>query len=363
MLLAATGGKALWYATRGFGVVSLLMLTASVVLGIMTRNRHEGREWPRFVVAAMHRNVSLLVVVFVALHVVTTVQDAFAPIHYLDAIIPFASPYRTAWLGFGTVAVDLLLALTITSLLRARIGYRAWQLVHWTSYACWPVAFVHALGTGSDTRALWSIVLDAAVLLAVVGAVVWRFIVLRREGGRVPPGIVALAVVVPVGLVFWAHRGPMQPGWGRRHKVVAAAPIVPRPQTTETTAPAPAEAQGFDGELRAVRVAGAVDATGRRTVSIRGTVHSDPALSFDLALRGPASGSGVSLETGTLTLGPAGDTQHWTGAVQNLTGSHVDAQVHDASGHLLAVSADLVIDRAIGSVGGTVHGTPAEGTR
>ena len=84
---------------------------------------------------------------------------------------------------------------------------------------------------------------------------------------------------------------------------------------------------------------------------------------IDLALRGPASGSGVSLESGTLTLGPAGDTQHWTGAVQNLTGSHVDAQVHDASGHLLAVSADLVIDRAIGSVGGTVHGTPAEGTR
>src|SRR3954453_12388633 len=135
-MIAATGGKALWYATRGTGVVSLLLLTASVVLGIATSVRVETPSWPRYVIEFVHKNVSLLVMVFIALHVATTVQDGYVPIHYLDALIPFRSSYRTIWLGLGTVAFDLLLALVVTSLLRARVGYRAWRFVHWFAYAC-----------------------------------------------------------------------------------------------------------------------------------------------------------------------------------------------------------------------------------
>ena len=169
-MIAATGGKAFWYATRGTGVVSLILLTASVVLGIVTSIRLEARGWPRYVIELVHKNVSLLVVVFLGLHIVTTVQDGYVPIHYLDALIPFRSPYRTFWLGLGTVAFDLLVALVVTSLLRVRLGYRSWRFVHWFAYVCWPFAFVHALGTGSDARYGWSVVLDLAMLAAVVAS-------------------------------------------------------------------------------------------------------------------------------------------------------------------------------------------------
>jgi sulfoxide reductase heme-binding subunit YedZ len=167
-------GPVLWYLTRGSGAVTLLLLTAAVVLGITTRTHRAGLRWPRFVTAGLHRNVSLLVVVFLAVHVATTVIDGYAPIGWLDALVPFRSAYRPLLLGLGALAADLLLALVVTSLLRRRIGQRGWRAVHRLAYACWPVAFVHGLGVGSDTGQAWMLVLDACAAAAVGAAVVWR---------------------------------------------------------------------------------------------------------------------------------------------------------------------------------------------
>ena len=131
-LLAATGnGKTLWYLTRGTGAVALILLTASVVLGVMSSTRLQTRRLPRFLVSGLHRNLTLLALVFLAVHVVSTVADGFAPIGFQDAFLPFISPYRPFWLGLGAVALDLLLALVVTSLLRNRIGLRIWRVLHW----------------------------------------------------------------------------------------------------------------------------------------------------------------------------------------------------------------------------------------
>ena len=151
-MLAATSSKALWYATRATGMVCLVLLTLSVALGVAEVVRFASPRWPRFVVAAVHRNASLLAVAFLGVHIVTAVADSFAPIRIIDAFVPFVGSYRPIWLGLGTVASDLLLALVITSLLRERIGYPIWRAMHWAAYAAWPVALVHGLGTGSDTR-------------------------------------------------------------------------------------------------------------------------------------------------------------------------------------------------------------------
>src|SRR5579859_4745567 len=101
-VVAVSAQKAMWFASRGTGVVCLLLLTASVVLGVITTVRFETLHWPRFVLEGLHRNVSLLILVFIVLHVVTTVVDGFVKIGYLDAVVPFHSPYRTFWLGLGT---------------------------------------------------------------------------------------------------------------------------------------------------------------------------------------------------------------------------------------------------------------------
>jgi predicted ferric reductase len=172
---ATSNGKVLWYLTRGTGLVSLLLLTASMVLGITEAVRWASPRWPRFVTASLHKNVSLLATVFIAVHIVTSVLDGFVRIRWLEVVVPFIGLYRPEWLGLGAVAVDLMVALVITSLLRQYLGYRTWRAIHWTAYACWPLAFIHGLGTGSDTAFGWDLAMSLSCLAAVVGAVLWRF--------------------------------------------------------------------------------------------------------------------------------------------------------------------------------------------
>ena len=179
----------LWFATRGAGVVSLLMFTAVIVLGVMTSVRWQAGQWPRFLTAEVHRTIALLSVVFLALHVATAVVDPYASLGWISAIVPFASSYRPFWLGLGVVSVDLLVAVIVTSLLRARVGRRIWRAVHWTAYASWPFALAHGIGAGSDASAAWMIGIEAACIVAVVTAVAWRLLAGRRSADL--PAVVA----------------------------------------------------------------------------------------------------------------------------------------------------------------------------
>ena len=164
----------LWYMARGTGFVAVMMLTVSVALGVLTTMRWSAPRWPRFVTAALHKNVSLLAVVFLATHIATTLFDPVSPVHLLNAIIPFTGRYRPLGIGLGVVAVDLLGALVITSLLRARIGYRVWRAVHWSAYACWPVAMLHGLESGTDASLPWARAVYVACAALVFAAAGWR---------------------------------------------------------------------------------------------------------------------------------------------------------------------------------------------
>ncbi len=166
---------ALWFAGRATGLVSLLLLTATVVLGATHAGRGAAAAWPRFTVQAVHRNLSLLTVGFLAVHVTTAVVDPYAPIRWVDAVVPFGSAYEPFWLGLGAVALDLLIAVAVTSLARARIGLRVWRAVHLAAYGLWPVAVLHGLGIGgADSRTPWILAIDALCVLAVATAVGWR---------------------------------------------------------------------------------------------------------------------------------------------------------------------------------------------
>src|SRR5437763_5307667 len=137
-MLGAAGPSATWYLARSAGAVSLLLLTGAVVLGVVEVRRWSSARWPRFAIDSLHRNVALLAVCFLAVHILTSVLDGFTSIGLGDALIPFAGSYRTFWLGLGAVAFDLLLAVAFTSLLRHRLGYARWRAVHWLAYASWP---------------------------------------------------------------------------------------------------------------------------------------------------------------------------------------------------------------------------------
>ena len=172
---------AYWYLTRGTGIVALVLLTLSLAFGVANALRMRVPGAPRFVTLGIHRSVSLLAVTFVAVHVLTTVADGYVPIGILSAVVPFSSGYRPFWVGLGAVAFDLLLALVITSLLRRRVGYRVWRAVHWSAYACWPIAFVHALGTGTDVGSAWLTAVLASLAGLVAAAVIGRWSVHRQR--------------------------------------------------------------------------------------------------------------------------------------------------------------------------------------
>jgi sulfoxide reductase heme-binding subunit YedZ len=166
--------EALWYLGRGTGVVSLVLLTVVVALGIASRSGRPAFGLPRFAVTAVHRNASLLAVTLLAVHVTTLLADPYAQLKLVDIVLPFVGTYRPLWLGLGTLGLDLIVALVVTSLLRHRLGLRTWRAVHWLAYATWPVAFLHGLGTGTDAGQLWLRATAVACAAAVVGAVAWR---------------------------------------------------------------------------------------------------------------------------------------------------------------------------------------------
>ncbi len=205
-----------WYVTRATGAVALVLLTASVVIGIAAIARLRGPGVPRFVVDGLHRTVSLLAIVLLVIHILTSVLDSFAPISLTDAVIPFAGTYRPLWLGLGAVAFDLMLAVTITSLLRRRLGHARWRSVHWLAYAAWPVAVLHGFGTGSDVHQTWMLFIDIACIAAVLGAVVVRVTIGWPENARLRLGMLGVAGMFALGLVVWLPSGPLAKGWARR---------------------------------------------------------------------------------------------------------------------------------------------------
>ena len=169
--------QALWYASRATGLVCLLLVTATTVLGLLGAARVATPNWPRFVVAGLHRNLSLLTVVFLAVHISTAIIDPYAGISWLDAVLPFTSSYQPLWLGLGAVALDLMIAITVTSLLRTRLSYRAWRIVHLTSYVLWPIVVIHGLGNGgTDRHQAWILALYALCALTVATAGVLRLV-------------------------------------------------------------------------------------------------------------------------------------------------------------------------------------------
>lgn len=183
----ATNSQYLWFISRGSGLVLLVLFSVVIVLGVATRLGAAPRRWPRFMTAELHRTLSLFGIALLVLHVVTAILDPYVTIGWPATVLPFASPYRAAAIGFGTLAVDLAGAVLITSLARARLGYRAWRTVHWLAYIAWPVAFVHSLTAGGDLHYWWVALVECGSAAAVAAAVIARLLGRRQPDPGLPP--------------------------------------------------------------------------------------------------------------------------------------------------------------------------------
>jgi methionine sulfoxide reductase heme-binding subunit len=177
----------LWYTTRASGIVTLILLTLTMVLGLVTTNRVQARSWPGFAQQEIHRRISILAVIFLAIHVLTSLLDTFVHIGWPAIVVPFTSPYSRFWVGLGTIALDLMLAVFISSLLRSHLKPATWRGIHWLAYACWPIALAHTFGMGTDSREHWVIALGVLCVLVVGLALLWRMRVTAKRKGQAQP--------------------------------------------------------------------------------------------------------------------------------------------------------------------------------
>jgi sulfoxide reductase heme-binding subunit YedZ len=375
-VIAAAGPSPLWYLTRGTGLVALVLLTATLVLGIVTSGRWSSQRWPRFVNAELHRRISLLVIVLLGVHILTAELDTYAPVGWLAVLVPFASAYRPLWLGLGTLAFDLLLALIGTSLLREHLGYRVWRTVHWAAYACWPIAVVHGLGTGTDARAGWTQLLTVACALTVIAALAARLGQGWRKAPALRLGAGGAIVAVALATGSWAAAGPLRPGWSRRAgtppSLIASATPAAGPSTplaagrgASTGAPAAGGRSDtasvplpFESTIGGTLAQQGPGSSGSVVIVIDGHLTGTEAGTIHFTLRGAAAGGGVSLRSSAVELTLDGG-KTFTGEVLALDGSQILARVGSPGQPTIALEANLQIDPAEGTVTGTVSATLA----
>lgn len=364
---AGAGLAPLWYTTRATGEVALVLLTATLVLGVAGVTRFATPRWPRLVTSGLHRNLSLMAVAFLAGHILSALLDTYAPVGWSAAVLPFSSSYRPFWLGLGTLAFDLLLAVMVTSLLRARLRYRSWRAIHWTAYAAWPLALWHGLGTGTDGRLPWLLAIDAICVASVLAAVLWRLSVVGPATRRL--GMAGVGAVFALATVVFVAVGPLRPGWARRagtpaallsHGGQAGAPGGQAGAGTGAGTGVPAVSPAtaaFAGRI--AQSGSSQDTTVTVTADTRGSLRQHVVIT----LRGASGqGGGIALSSGRVSValaGPAGGggaASVFQGPVTSLNGSMVGAVLTGPRGQQVPVRVSLSITGA--NVTGRLQVTP-----
>jgi len=321
-----------WVVARASGFTAYVLVTLSVVFGLVLSQRWQSRRaWPRLVNDQLHQYTTLLAGVFTAIHGISVWIDPFTAFTLKEVLLPGTSHYRPLWMALGIVSAYLGLAVVITGWLRPRIGYAWWRRLHYLTFVVWLLATLHGLGNGSDTRTTWAIAIYGISSLAVVVLTIVR---LMRPAGRprvaARPGWAALAALVALSVAGFAAAGPLRPGWNAIANNGKGSGG--RLGTTATLASAlsPYSAT-FAGRVAQQ----GPDAQGITTLTFDLQVQGGPYDAMTLVLRGEAlQGGGVALTGSSLTLGTGGDPGMFQGALTQLSGGDFTAVLHGSGGSL-----------------------------
>lgn len=156
---SAAGDQLWWYVARAGGIVSWALLALPVFAGLAISTKVRGRLRPNWLLD-VHRFLGGLATVFVGVHVAGIVADSYVHFGPTDVLVPFASSWNPNAVALGIVAMYLLAAVELTSLLRNRLvrsrrGKRLWRMTHAASFPLLLLATWHGIAAGTDTGTPW----------------------------------------------------------------------------------------------------------------------------------------------------------------------------------------------------------------
>ena len=348
-----------WDTARAGGLISYVLLTTAVCLGLVLRNRWQSTRWPRLVTNELHGYVSLLALVFIAVHVVAVAVDPFTHFGLSAVLVPFASHYRPVWMGLGIVALYLLLAVWVSSRLRRRIGHRLWRRIHVLAFAVYLAATLHGLGTGSDTRTIWGGALYTTSVALVGSLLAVRLLAPAGQNAVRRPLVAGAAAAAVLAVGAWSLGGPFAAGWSARaggtsvDAAVAspAASVAPRPAGRPPTAVVHVP---FTARYAGRLTVEPVNDRGRLTVRIDGALSGVTKDHLEILIHGiPLDDGGVAMEQSRVRMGTT--TPLYKGEITSLDGTRLVAAVR-SSRQRLRLGLVLRISRG-GGVVGQVQGT------
>jgi methionine sulfoxide reductase heme-binding subunit len=171
-----------WLVSKASGIVAVLLISMSVLMGLAMATRVLGKPRLKRAVARLHEHVALASLAAIGLHGVSLLGDHWLKPGLKGVAVPFAMSYRTQFTGLGIIAGYLALLVGPSFYLRRRIGARRWRNLHRLSAAVWMLAVVHTLGSGSDRASPW---LRALVILPGI-PIVYLLVLRALQGARRP---------------------------------------------------------------------------------------------------------------------------------------------------------------------------------
>ena len=358
-------GSLTWDVARAGGLLAYALLTASVAMGLVLSLGWRSPRWTRFVTTEVHRFVTLLSLVFIAVHGTAIALDPFIKMSVPDVLVPFLGSYRTVWVALGIIAAYLAVAVYLSERVRGRVGYAWWRRFHALAFVAFAMTLVHGIATGSDTRTLWALALYGGSVFLVGILLVLRLLPDPQKRSR--PLVAGFAIMAVAGVVGFTLVGPLQPGWSAR--AGGAAPASGAVQGGSATAGGPSSAGGPAATGApaipapaglGVKVSSPLPFSG--TLTQRGAAlrvqgqTTDGTGAFLVQLVGDGSGS---ISSGQVVLN-TGTGQVCQGDVAAVGNSTIDATCSTSDGSTWSLRVDLT--RASGgAIGGTLEAKPVKG--
>lgn len=166
--------ETLWVYGRASGFVDLVLITLTLVLGIVARSGRRPLGLAATTVSRLHRTTALLAVLFLAVHVITLIADPFAELGPWSWLVPVDLGLRPVATAVGTVATQLMLLGVLSGLLRRALPARLFRLLHWVALAFFPLAAIHGIAAGSEGTEWYSLLTSILCVLTVTAGLLWR---------------------------------------------------------------------------------------------------------------------------------------------------------------------------------------------